>query len=594
MILTADSSNVATEDGEDVRLIGYGSVNLTLPSEFLDVKIDLYNCGGRVKFCYSSLDNNGEAAALCENGFCGFEVDGTTKTEIGLTVRKNVPKSEVQQRCDPIRMKNFQTSYCGAYDASCKPLIIDKRITIIVEEINCPTFIKNAKIYYPPTTSTSATTALPSTESATQTSEASIEWYIWVIIGVPFVLLIGIIITIFVCWKKQICLFKEKTETKTKTKITIMDTVDSQINSKGEGTLDPKNDEPEAKSDPKPKSKPKAMPTEENAPPPKATKKKSKKSKKSKKGKKQEKFAKKDTKDDPIPPETPVVDAAHRVTLSKEPDSVAPLPPPQVNSFVHPLSGSTRQQVLDEDYYTPGKIQWIKSRSSKSGASKRKSIVVPPPIIIKKVVMKLEPHYSSLQRWKKSAMEDGKWQEFEQHYKVDPAKKPLDVEVSFLSGYIGDVFVTINRLIQESQTTLKQKGAEFRRNGKARKKFPASVYEYLEDSKTPEYVRYTAMGSEIGKNVFLSEANFEQYSLSALLLIGFTTSIPDKKRRHALAVLRRKLPKLRERISVEVRDEYGFPANAIELAFNRDSRLFENVAGIKTDSTKNLSEVTPD
>uniref|UniRef100_A0A914NZK6 RNase H type-1 domain-containing protein n=1 Tax=Panagrolaimus davidi TaxID=227884 RepID=A0A914NZK6_9BILA len=34
--------------------------------------------------------------------------------------------------------------------------------------------------------------------------------------------------------------------------------------------------------------------------------------------------------------------------------------------------------------------------------------------------------------------------------------------------------------------------------------------------------------------------------------------------------------------------------NAIELAFQRDPRLFKNVAGIKTDSTKNVSEVTED
>jgi hypothetical protein len=57
-------------------------------------------------------------------------------------------------------------------------------------------------------------------------------------------------------------------------------------------------------------------------------------------------------------------------------------------------------------------------------------------------------------------------------------------------------------------------------------------------------------------------------------------------------IFRRKLPKLRERISVKQREEYGFPANAIELAFERDSLLFENVAAIKTDSTKNNSEVT--
>uniref|UniRef100_A0A914Q4C2 Uncharacterized protein n=1 Tax=Panagrolaimus davidi TaxID=227884 RepID=A0A914Q4C2_9BILA len=100
------------------------------------------------------------------------------------------------------------------------------------------------------------------------------------------------------------------------------------------------------------------------------------------------------------------------------------------------------------------------------------------------------------------------------------------------------------------------------------------------------------MGSEIGKAVFLDETKFEKYSLSALLLIGFTTSIHDKKRRHALAVLRRKLPKYRRQISAKKLEGYGYPSNAIELAFKRDSRLFENVEAIKTDSTPNISEVT--
>uniref|UniRef100_A0AC35GM36 ATP synthase F0 subunit 8 n=1 Tax=Panagrolaimus sp. PS1159 TaxID=55785 RepID=A0AC35GM36_9BILA len=68
--------------------------------------------------------------------------------------------------------------------------------------------------------------ALPSKKSVgpSETSEASIEWYIWFIIGVAFVLLIGIITAIFVCWKKQICLFKKNTEANKK--ITIMNTVD--------------------------------------------------------------------------------------------------------------------------------------------------------------------------------------------------------------------------------------------------------------------------------------------------------------------------------------------------------------------------------
>uniref|UniRef100_A0AC35EUD0 Uncharacterized protein n=1 Tax=Panagrolaimus sp. PS1159 TaxID=55785 RepID=A0AC35EUD0_9BILA len=98
------------------------------------------------------------------------------------------------------------------------------------------------------------------------------------------------------------------------------------------------------------------------------------------------------------------------------------------------------------------------------------------------------------------------------------------------------------------------------------------------------------MGFKIRNGVFLNETKFQQYSLSALLLIAFTTSIPDKRRRHALAVLRRKLPKYRRQMSAEKLE--GYPANGIELAFKRDSRLFENVEAIKTDSTKNLSEVT--
>uniref|UniRef100_A0AC35FBJ0 Uncharacterized protein n=1 Tax=Panagrolaimus sp. PS1159 TaxID=55785 RepID=A0AC35FBJ0_9BILA len=64
------------------------------------IKIDLYDCNKRVKFCYSSLDNNGKAAAFCdEDNFCGFKIDGTSdETKTDLTGRKNVPKSEIQQK----------------------------------------------------------------------------------------------------------------------------------------------------------------------------------------------------------------------------------------------------------------------------------------------------------------------------------------------------------------------------------------------------------------------------------------------------------------------------------------------------------------
>uniref|UniRef100_A0A914PCD0 Uncharacterized protein n=1 Tax=Panagrolaimus davidi TaxID=227884 RepID=A0A914PCD0_9BILA len=312
MILTADSSNGAKQDDKDVELTGYGySVNLTLAYEFLDVKIDLNNCIGRVKFCYSSLEKNDDASLRCGNGFCGFWTKEKSNNKKIDLMDVSVRKSSLDKPCLPIRMKQTETSYCGVYAASCKPLIEDNRITIIVEEVSsdCRIFIKHATIYYSPTTST---TSLPSKESPTSsiTSEASIEWYIWFIIGVTFAFTIAIIIIIYVCWKKQICLFKEKTEAKKK--ITIMDTVDSGIITKAE-------DIPEPKLESKPETKPKTKTAEEIPRPPKAAKKSkkiSKKSKKSKKGKKQKKPAKKYTVDDPFP-ETPVADLFENVEAIK-------------------------------------------------------------------------------------------------------------------------------------------------------------------------------------------------------------------------------------------------------------------------------------
>uniref|UniRef100_A0A914R6L2 Uncharacterized protein n=1 Tax=Panagrolaimus davidi TaxID=227884 RepID=A0A914R6L2_9BILA len=323
MVLKGDSSNVAIPNGEDVELIGRGSVNLTLSS--LDVKIDLNNCYGLVKFCYSSLEKNDQASLLCGNGFCGFRIEGKSDKYIDLMEVKNYRKTLLDKPCLPIRMKQIETSYCGMPAASCYPLIVDKRITIIVQDVSstCRIFIKNAQIYYPPTTTS---LSLPSTESATQplTSEASNEWYIWVIIGVAFVLLIGIIIAVFVCWKKQVCLFKKKSEAKKRT--TITDTVETGIVTKAE-------DAPEPKLESKPETKPKT-PAEEIPRPPKAAKKPKKKSKKSKK-EKQKTPVKKDTVDDPIPLEALVVYAADHVTPSIEPDSVAPPPPPRPPSPIY-------------------------------------------------------------------------------------------------------------------------------------------------------------------------------------------------------------------------------------------------------------------
>uniref|UniRef100_A0AC35FDJ8 Uncharacterized protein n=1 Tax=Panagrolaimus sp. PS1159 TaxID=55785 RepID=A0AC35FDJ8_9BILA len=197
LLLTGDSSKVAIQYGNDVRLNGYGTVELILMNQTLDVDIDLNKCFDHVSFCYSSRDKNSEASPLYENDFCGFEVDGRSKTEIDITGLKGI-KRTVLEKCEQIQMRRIKTSYCGMLAVSCKPLIgYDKKITIIVEKgsSTCPTFIKNARIYYPPTTTTTST-SLPSTKSIalSETSNASSEVYIWVIIGVVFGLLIGIII----------------------------------------------------------------------------------------------------------------------------------------------------------------------------------------------------------------------------------------------------------------------------------------------------------------------------------------------------------------------------------------------------------------
>uniref|UniRef100_A0AC35GJQ4 Uncharacterized protein n=1 Tax=Panagrolaimus sp. PS1159 TaxID=55785 RepID=A0AC35GJQ4_9BILA len=143
IFLTGDSSNVAIQRDNDVKLIGRGTVDLILMDRTLDVDIDLHRCKGRVSFCYSSLDKNSEASLLCENDFCGFEVDGTIKTEIDITGLKGI-KRTVLEKCEPIQMKEIKTKYCGMLAESCKPLISeeDKNITIIVKEASsCQTLI---------------------------------------------------------------------------------------------------------------------------------------------------------------------------------------------------------------------------------------------------------------------------------------------------------------------------------------------------------------------------------------------------------------------------------------------------------------------
>uniref|UniRef100_A0AC35GFA5 Uncharacterized protein n=1 Tax=Panagrolaimus sp. PS1159 TaxID=55785 RepID=A0AC35GFA5_9BILA len=144
MILTGDFSNVAIQRDNDVQLTGPGTVDLILMDRNLDVDINLNKCSDRVKFCYSSLEKNSEASALCENDFCGFEVDGRSNTEIDLTGQKGLKRKFLDKKCEPIQMQEIKTKYCGLAAESCKPLIgeEDKRITIIVKASSaCDTLI---------------------------------------------------------------------------------------------------------------------------------------------------------------------------------------------------------------------------------------------------------------------------------------------------------------------------------------------------------------------------------------------------------------------------------------------------------------------
>uniref|UniRef100_A0A914YJ86 Uncharacterized protein n=1 Tax=Panagrolaimus superbus TaxID=310955 RepID=A0A914YJ86_9BILA len=565
--LSSDPSNTAAKQVSDdvVELIGPGApVELILLDGFLDVKIDLFNCLGLVKFCYSSLDENREAASLCRDNFCGFNVFGKFD-EIELVRGKHILKSHLQQNCDAIRMNSIQTPYCGIYDASCKPFMDNEnKITIIVESISCPTFIQRAKIYVPPTPSSSLS---PSEPSSPDVADASTKWYIWIImVGVILLFIGGIILGIVFCWKKQLCCFEQKKEIKKK--ITISETVNSTLITKDENILEANL----PKSPPKPTQK-----TAEEIPPsPKAatkdTKKVEKKAKKVEEEKKEKKIPKKETVDD-VPSSAPETQSA---------------PPAPVFSNIPPRPIITQEQILEEDYsFRKPPKEWSKRIKNTSNSHSSKNSYGQVERNTPK--MQMEPHYSCMRR--QGLIMTQKYRELKKNYKVDAAKKPLDVEISLLTDCIGDIFVTINRLIEQSHAVLKERGAEFDENGKS-KKYPPSVFEYLSDPETPEYMRFVAMAAEIEEIIPVDDIHLKQYSISLLLFIGFTKSFPDAKRRHALAIFRRKLPKIRAKSSVEERETFGYPANAIETAFKRDSRCFDDLKFIKTDSTVNLSEVT--
>uniref|UniRef100_A0A914Y3Q2 Uncharacterized protein n=1 Tax=Panagrolaimus superbus TaxID=310955 RepID=A0A914Y3Q2_9BILA len=192
-IISDSDGKYAIQFGNDVKLISRGPVELILTYNTLVVDVDIKSCIGKVLFCYDSSKTSNDAREPCGSfdGFCGFQLIGT---EDKIQFTKNEFLKDDLEDCTPIEMKYPSTKYCGVGPVrSCNPKIDqDGRTKIEIVNSECPVTIKNAKIYVPPTSTSSTTSSLDS-DSA---SNAGLQWYYWILIvfGVLLIVFCGVCI----------------------------------------------------------------------------------------------------------------------------------------------------------------------------------------------------------------------------------------------------------------------------------------------------------------------------------------------------------------------------------------------------------------
>uniref|UniRef100_A0A914YZJ9 Uncharacterized protein n=1 Tax=Panagrolaimus superbus TaxID=310955 RepID=A0A914YZJ9_9BILA len=203
------SDDIGIQQGNDVKLMKPGSINLTLTLNKLEFEVCKRDCIGESKVCYESLNGLSDTNAVgscsglssCEFKVKNDEEDNTLLFGEITHVRKSLffgcltstmkyPLVEV--------LKNLEFESC---DPKVNPA--DKMIKLqVIHLSSCPIIVKNAKIHVPEVASTKP----PPTPNPIDSSlTASFPWWGILIIVFAFVLAgIGI----------AYCLFKKRQASK--------------------------------------------------------------------------------------------------------------------------------------------------------------------------------------------------------------------------------------------------------------------------------------------------------------------------------------------------------------------------------------------
>uniref|UniRef100_A0A914Z0X8 Uncharacterized protein n=1 Tax=Panagrolaimus superbus TaxID=310955 RepID=A0A914Z0X8_9BILA len=158
-ILLADGSVKGIPDGNDIRLSGYGFINVTLTLGTLQFEV-CNSCKGTSKVCFPTARVHSEAR--CLGSYCKFEVkyekDEETQTEIISFNDIRVSKNDFVPRClRPTMQWGEVVAVETSKFMSCEPKNngIDKMITLYVGiDASCSIKVLNAEIHVPEVSTT--------------------------------------------------------------------------------------------------------------------------------------------------------------------------------------------------------------------------------------------------------------------------------------------------------------------------------------------------------------------------------------------------------------------------------------------------------
>uniref|UniRef100_A0AC34FNM9 Uncharacterized protein n=1 Tax=Panagrolaimus sp. ES5 TaxID=591445 RepID=A0AC34FNM9_9BILA len=220
--LAADQSTHGMQIDNDVQLVGYGNISIELKYDQLKFQFCSAGClGKRVTVCYDAENIVSSLTHGCGPNQCRFQAsvsEATPNSPSNFLWFESNPKPFVDKICETATMESPEATLSFTPltpPLSCEPLKRDRNVVnIYVKDVpsGCILKVMNAKIWYPPTpSSTTQTSEIDTTEDSSKA-----ETTIWIILGVLFFFIVigifgfGIYCCCFKKEKKAVGIFDEK------------------------------------------------------------------------------------------------------------------------------------------------------------------------------------------------------------------------------------------------------------------------------------------------------------------------------------------------------------------------------------------------